>query len=368
MKRDLPLAYGAPRASITVATRAIDVGYANTKYTLGRKVIFNEAMIETGTFPSIAASIPRSRKLEYKPGDQASDGCLTEIDGALYFAGKGVAMHLKGSQPRHVLADYSTTPNYLALMHGAMHYMLEDAGNPQELVIEHLALGLPLNNYSEYRTRLVELAKGTHFIGSVDSAAGTRTVRVLNAYVLMQPFGALANLGLTQGLGLEGWNLVIDVGGGTVDYLVSRDRQPNLTRSGAHSGSMLECAHAVAKEIDPGLVKNYQIVEEIDQAIRLRAETFEVAGRTYYLANYAAAIDAVLRTAYEAMLANVGDFADFRTILICGGGAEVFHSFLVRHVPSLERRIKMDAGAIFSNVRGFHIAAEAISEAASAAV
>ena len=58
-------------------------------------------------------------------------------------------MHLKGIQPRHVMKDYCTSPAYLALMRGAMHYMLEDAGNPQEMAIEHLTVGLPLNTYLE---------------------------------------------------------------------------------------------------------------------------------------------------------------------------------------------------------------------------
>lgn len=106
---------------------------------------------------------------------------------------------------------------------------------------------------------------------------------------------------------------------------------------------MLECAHAVAKEIDPGLVKNYQIVEEIDQAIRLRAETFEVAGRTYYLANYAAAIDASLAHRLRS------DACERRRLRGLSNHPDLWR--WRRGVPqllgpscssSLERRIKMD--------------------------
>ncbi len=366
MKRDLPLTHVPVPTTVTVGTRAIDVGYANTKFTLGRKMINGQAALATDTFPSVAATPSKSKRIEYVPNHLGSDGCLTEIGGAQYFAGRGVGMHLSGTQTRHVLADYCTTPDYMALMHGAMHYMLEEAGNPSELVIEHLALGLPLNTYGEYRHRLVELVEGTHRIGSVNPAVGTRTVRVLNAYVLMQPFGALANMAmLNRDMALNGWNLVIDVGGGTIDYLVALDKEPNTQRSGAHPESMLQCAYAVAKDINENLVNNFQVVLKIDQAIRSCAETVVVAGTPYEMSNFKGTIDSVLRRAYDAMLARVSGMEDFDNILICGGGGPVFYDFLRENAKHLLSRIKMDAGAIYSNVRGFHAACEAFTGASS---
>lgn len=129
MKRDLPAALAQSHNTVTVSSRAIDVGYANTKFTVGRKKVNGETVIVADLFPSITAVLPKGRPFERKAGTRASDGCLTEIDGVLHFAGRGVPMHLKGSQPRHVLPNYCMTPAYMALMHGAMHYMLEDVGN-----------------------------------------------------------------------------------------------------------------------------------------------------------------------------------------------------------------------------------------------
>lgn len=100
--------------------------------------------------------------------------------------------------------------------------------------------------------KLRQSAIGTHVLGGPEDPLGVRTVRVLDADVMVQPLGALMNYGMAnKGAGLRGWSLVVDVGGGTIDYLVSLEREPNHTRSGAHPESMLQCAYAVAQQINP---------------------------------------------------------------------------------------------------------------------
>lgn len=359
MKPDANTRNTAVQPTVTVSARAIDVGYANTKFTVGRKKINDKAVIVADLFPSITATLPKGRPFVRVPGSRGSDGCLTEIDGVLHFAGRGVPMHLKGSQPRHVLNSYCTTPAYMALMHGAMHYMLEDVGNPQELVIEHLVLGLPLNTHQDYQKELRGMVIGSHVIGSTEDPLGLRTVRVLDATVLIQPMGALFNYGLTDpNADLSGWNLVIDVGGGTIDFLVSLDKEPNNTRSGAHPESMLQCAYAVANQIDPDLQHQFSVIEMIDRAIRNKSEILRIAGEEYDMANYKGVVDEVLRRGYDAMLSSVGPLSEFQSILVCGGGGPVFYDFLCEHAPKLKRRLKMDQGAAFSNVRGFQVACE----------
>lgn len=362
MKRDLPAALAQSHNTVTVSSRAIDVGYANTKFTVGRKKVNGETVIVADLFPSITAVLPKGRPFERKAGTRASDGCLTEIDGVLHFAGRGVPMHLKGSQPRHVLPNYCMTPAYMALMHAAMHYMLEDVGNPRELVIEHLGLGLPLNTHYEYKEKLRQSAIGTHVLGGPEDPLGVRTVRVLDADVMVQPLGALMNYGMAnKGAGLRGWSLVVDVGGGTIDYLVSLEREPNHTRSGAHPESMLQCAYAVAQQINPSYQNNFTVIEAIDAAIRTRSATVRIAGVDLEMADYKGTVDEVLRRGYDAMLSDVGDLSDFDTILVCGGGGSVFYDFLCEVAPELKRRLKCDPGSAFSNVRGFQLASEFVS-------
>jgi len=68
-------------------------------------------------------------------------------------------------------------------MRGAMHYMLEDAGNSQEMAIEHLTVGLPLNTYLEYRDRLRSIVVARHEVVSPDPSVGARYVTVVDASV-----------------------------------------------------------------------------------------------------------------------------------------------------------------------------------------
>lgn len=177
---------------------------------------------------------------------------------------------------------------------------------------------------------------------------------------MVQPMGALYNYGLTHpDFNLSGWNLVIDVGGGTIDFLVARDKAPNYERSGAHPESMLACASAVAKMINPSLRGQYSIIQEIDTAIRERKETIRISGVEYAMSDFSGAISDVLRGGYDAMLDTIGALEDFHSILVCGGGGgAVFYDFLREHHPELRPRLRIDAGAAFSNVRGFQIVAE----------
>ena len=359
MKRDANI--------LSVPARAIDVGYANTKFTCGRKLVNGKSMVHADLFSSITATLRPGAPFMHAPGTRGADGCISEIDGVPHFAGRGVEMHLRGIQHRHVMKDYCTSPSYLALMHGAMHYMLEDAGNPQEMAIEHMVVGLPLNTYLANREHLRNLVVGRHAIGSPDPDVGIRHVTVMDASVMVQPMGALYNYGLSHtDFDLSGWNLVIDVGGGTIDFLVALDKAPNYERSGAHAESMLACSTAVAKAINPELRGQFSVIQNIDAAIRENKETVRIAGVDYEMARYRGAINEVLRRGYEAMLDTIGALEDFQSILVCGGGGAVFHEFLCEHYPELRHRLRIDSGSAFSNVRGFQIVAEYTQRAASA--
>lgn len=359
MKRDAHL--------ITVPARAIDVGYANTKFTCGHKVARGVPIIHADLFPSITATLRAGATFRHAPGTLGADGCISEIDGVPHFAGRGVEMHLKGLQPRHVMKDYCTSPSYLALMRGAMHYMLVDEGNPKEMTIQHLTVGLPLNTFDEYENHLRELVIGRHAVTSPDIEVGARHVTVLDASVMVQPLGALYYFGLThKDFEMSGWNLVVDVGGGTIDFLAAYDKVPNYERSGAHPESMLACAYEVAKAIHPDLKNQYGVIQAIDMAIRDNRETVRIGGEDYEMARYKGAINEVLRRGYEAMLNTAGALNDFDNVLVCGGGGAVFFEFLRAHAPELRRRLKMDGGSTFSNVRGFQVVADYSANEASA--
>jgi plasmid segregation protein ParM len=344
---------------VKVDARAIDVGYFNVKYTNGRKAYEGMNQISTHLFPSLAPRVATNRRMSDSTTLRA-DGCMVEVAGVTYFVGKDSVFQSTGKEPRSVLPNYSASDKYLALMRGALNYMAEDAAAEHELVIDHLVLGLPLNNFSEYRDALKERALGEHLIGQASGGGPFKRVTVNHVTVMVQPQGALLNFGAQnpQSGARKGWTLVVDAGGGTLDWFVSQGRVPNWARSGAYPKSMLACAYAVADQIDPDYKNQFEVIEIIDEAIRHRSESFKLAGDEYQMSQFQSSIDAVLRESVDAMLSTIESTAAVSTVLMTGGGAKVFQHFIAKHHPKLAKIMELDPDSVFSNVRGFQIAAE----------
>lgn len=340
-----------------IGARAIDVGYFNVKYTTGRN---NESNNEVGCglFPALAPRITHNNSL-MSPGTSGSDGCYVNVDGVNYFVGRGAAFNSSGLETRPVEKSYCMSDKYLALLRGALHYIAEDAKATQDVVIDQLVLGLPLNNFKEFHERLVDRVVGEHHLTSPKAAAGKRRITVKNARVIVQPQGALINFGYNGATKVaDGWTLVIDPGGGTLDWFLSRGNQPNWQRSGAYPKSMLACSYAVADMINPGWKDQFEIIDRIDKAIRSKADTFSVAGETYTLSNYQTGIEAVLEESVQYMLNSIGPTDSLDTIIMTGGGAKVFYEYMATHHPRLAKIATIDNDPVFSNVRGFHILGE----------
>lgn len=351
MQRDMKI--------VEVDARAIDVGYFNVKYTTGRKSFESKSLISAHMFPSLA---PRqaSNKRTTSAVEIASDGCVVEIEGISYFVGRDAIFHSSGKDPRKVLPEYSMSKKYTALMRGALYYMAKDAGAAQELVIDHLVLGLPMNNYGEMAEALEERARGEHLVNSPGREGSMLRITVNRASVMPQPRGSLFNFGVENPgfTSKPAWSLVVDAGGGTLDWFLSHGKTPNWERSGAYPSSMLACSYAVADMIDPDWKERFDIVQQIDEAIRRRAATFTVGAREFDMRKYQSAVDEVLHESVQAMLAKVEDTDNLSTILMTGGGATVYHDFIAKNYPKLRRSMVLEPDPIFSNVRGFQIAAE----------
>lgn len=349
---------------VHTAARAVDVGYFNTKYTLGRKQVGGDLPIATGMFPSLAPQLRSATDFD-TPAAKKADGCVIEVEGVRYFVGNEAVFNSTGAEPRPVAEDYALTARYLALLRGALHYMLVDAGNPDEMVIDNLVLGLPLTTFAAHRAGLARRAAGEHLI---PFNAGARRVTVGAVHVIPQPHGALLNLGASASKGeADGWTLVVDVGGGTVDWYVGKERNVNFQRSGAHRKAMLACAAAVAEALDPTWLDQFEVMGRIDAAIRERKVTFRVQGEEHALAPHLNAIDAVMEESLEKILTKVQGLGDIERILLTGGGAAVFGEFLERRQPKLVKLLHIDRDPMFSNVRGFQVYGELQQAKAGAA-
>lgn len=342
---------------VRLGARAIDVGYYNVKFTLGRQQVGGSNPIGVEMFPALAPMLLAGVDGDRHSPSRQPDGCAVRVDGVDYFVGKDVEFNTRGGDPRGIATDYCLTSKYMALTHGALHYIAANAGpDATEVVIGHLVVGLPLNTYGKHRASLAQRMTGEHVIGSADGSA--RRVSVERTYVIPQPQGALFNFGLTKRGKVDGWTLVVDPGGGTLDWYVACKEMPNFQRSGAYPKAMLACAYAVADKIDAEWKDQYQIVNRIDSAIRTGAPSFTAGGAEHQLGPHKKVVDAILEESVAQMLAKVGSLADIDQILLTGGGAKVLGDFLVERRPELRKLIRMDEDAVYSNVRGFHVYGE----------
>lgn len=343
---------------VEVAVRALDVGYFNTKYTLGRTLKGDSNPIQVAMFPSIAPALTATDMLGSK-GAVEADVSIVRLNKVLYVVGPGAINFTSGSEPRTVERDYCRTDKYLALCLGAMDYMAAAANASLEFVIGTLVVGLPLNTYVKHSDNLAQKLSGEHLIEGKPGEV-RRRITVRNVEVMVQPHGALVHFGCRRSAAaLAGWNLVMDPGGGTLDWFMSNGEEPAFKRSGAYPKAMLHCAYAVADSISAEWRYQVPIMTIIDEALRARAPTFTVGTRTYEMADFRPAVDAVLREAVKVMTERTGPLDAVRRILLTGGGAGVLREFLARAMPELEAAIELEDEPVFSNVRGFHAAGEA---------
>ncbi|MRD47535.1 hypothetical protein GHT07_09615 [Caenimonas koreensis DSM 17982] len=239
-----------------IGARSVDVGYYNVKYTLGRPAI--QAPIAVESFPSIAPVL-KSGVARQMEGFSQPDGCLVNVGGVSYFAGPGAAHRGSGSDSRLVKEDYATSDKYLALLRAAFWHIAKAASSSRHVVIRNLSLGLPMNTYFDCAEALSVKAMGEHIVGA---GGDERRITIDNARVIVQPQGAIINFGYSNGgRPLEGVTMVVDPGGGTLDWYLSERLTPSWERSGAYPKAMLACAYAVADRINAGWRDQSRIVD-----------------------------------------------------------------------------------------------------------
>lgn len=274
MKRDHP--------SLHVDVRAVDVGYFNVKFTTGPLSNDRTWPVGAGSFPSLAPRLDSPAMRKQFSGLENHKGFVVEVDRQEYFVGEDAALNSTGLDPRSVAEDYSCSPKYLALLRGALAHMADHAG-VTDLTIEHLVVALPLHTFAAYRERLTARATGEHLIGP--KGGPFRRVTVNNAHVIVQPHGTLLDYGVNMNGRLEGLAIVLDIGGGTLDWYVASKVKSSWSRSGAYPKAMLACSYAILDQIEPGLRDQFQIVERVDKAIRDGGGHFTIRGRDYPFAN-----------------------------------------------------------------------------------
>ena len=166
------------------------------------------------------------------------------VAGGTYLVGPDSASGLAaGTSGRAQTENYSATPEYLALTRGALYF----TGLTQ---IDTLCLGLPVHLFAQRKAVVESHAKGTHSVRG-------RTIQVNRVIVVPQPMGALVHLGKQDKLRAE-TVLIIDVGFGTVDWLLvetqNGKRKMVPARSGGQPIGVRELIESMLRRRPEGIV------------------------------------------------------------------------------------------------------------------
>lgn len=320
--------------------RAIDVGYGTTKFT-------TDDSLNCAIFPSLAphADLHRDRARLYR------DRRTSEVwvDGLAYEVGPDSTLF---SDTPVLHGDYTTTPQYRALLYGALEAMRLER-------VDLLMTGLPVRMHRAGSERLKRLLVGTHCIRP------GRIVEVIQAMVVMQPLGGFLAYSHERG----GWSiareqqyLLVDPGYFTFDWMVTRGMMEVPGLSNSVECGMSEYLRVIEDHLNHDLGTTYSNPRKIDES--LRRGTFRLHGQRVNLQPYRERADTVPRRAVDVLRNHVGSGADIDEIVLVGGGAPFFAAALSEAFP--RHTIRPVADPILANVRGFQLIGNVLSERANA--
>lgn len=333
----------------------VDVGYFSTKVAWRLSA---RREIQLTHFISLAPVLVKGLPFKHS----AADGVPVEVGGVEYFVGPNAQLAASADLKRLVPKDFCQTDEYAALTLGALHAVAKDAlaarssANPR-LEVGRLVLGLPISTYSMFSGALTKRFIGDFKIPPVAPGGAPVTVSILNACVEPQPMGGLHDYSSITKLTPKGRGLLIDMGGGTIDWLATKGAEPLPRQSGAHNRGMLACAEAVAGSISPHLRDDELAVGRVDEALRKGAKTVQVGAQTIVLEKHLPHARSVLSHALSS-ISQTSRLEGNEVVVVSGGGANFLRAELVKRFPSVEPVIYTPPEPMYSNARGFLIMGE----------
>lgn len=323
----------------------LDVGYGFVKF--GKKSADKGA--EDLDYMSFASIAPLGNPIETNTMGifDERDTVVVNVNGNYYEVGPDAIDIESSESARSLNEQYIFTEQYKALCYGAFHYMLE---NMESNVIDLLVVGLP--SKSQNGAKLKELLEGEHKI------TNSETVIIKEVLVLSQPYG-----GFRYAISIEEYshlaseyNLLIDPGFLTVDFLTSNGKKIIEKRSDMYPAGVSKILNNIAESISLQIGKKYTNINQIDKALASKKQVIKIAGVEYQLEEHKRSASNTIESAITQMRNVVGDFSDIENIILVGGGSYVFEKKLRQHFPT-HNLIKLDL-AQFANAKGFKLAGE----------
>jgi plasmid segregation protein ParM len=135
--------------------RSIDLGYGQVKYSCASPVGGSPSVVlrhfPARVVPVISTIAQRGTALVGQ-----AQVLTPEVQGAQYYVGAEIDSVAGTTAGRRIESNYARTPQYDALMKGALAYM-------GEKYIDCLALGLAVSRYRAERQRLIDCYRASNF-------------------------------------------------------------------------------------------------------------------------------------------------------------------------------------------------------------
>lgn len=317
--------------------RAVDIGFGQTKYVTG--VV--DADIRCASFPSVC--YPTARDSSKVTALERRATVCVPIDGLFYEVGPDIVLAGDGFRPSQMHDRYTETPEYLALVRGALRMMKVPA-------IDLLVVGLPVALLLARKTALERAMTGSHDVG------GGRRVVVRKTLAVAQPQGALVRYAAVDAkmdrIANE-LSLVVDPGYRTFDWVVARGVRFVQKRSHSVPRGVADVLQVLASEITTEIGVQYRDLDAIDAALRT-GKGPTIYQRPYDLARLRPLVDKVADQAVASMMHWIGDPTGFHNIVLGGGGVHLFKTAVKAAFP--RQRVLVLKDGMFANVRGYQIA------------
>ncbi|WP_041793487.1 ParM/StbA family protein [Rhodoferax ferrireducens] len=335
--------------------RALDLGFGFTKFSKGHYL--QDGSLEVSAFPSYAAAA-----VNFSIGA----GVMTDlsivkvsVDDEHFLVGEDVRNAADGVGRQMLESTFFTSSQYIALARGAMGFM----NVPNHGEVDSLVMGLPLNIFRDQSiVDHVEAAmKGTHLVPDITKNSGVeRTILVKNVSIIPQVVGSLVAMSRDAGLMQkvnEQHNLTIDVGYGTLLWLVSDGFTPVPARSNGNMGGVSSLLQKIIRSIDPSAVSSINIMDRLDKALLEDKASILINGAEVEVAKYHRQLASAARENLTEMIRSIGTKADIDNVFLTGGGAHLYKDAIAAVFPGRQVHIA-SKGSRFTNVRGFQFLAE----------
>lgn len=320
--------------------RAVDVGRGNTKYIADVR----EGQVRCEMFPSQAHAAESAYEQEaWGPRRKTVSIPVGQL---VYEVGPDVHLAADVFNASVLQHDrYIDTPEYMALLLGAVHYMQLDH-------IDLLVVGLPVATYKiKKQVQALERKLAGHHPLPRD-----RSVHIGKVKAIAQPSGALMHFGLLHNRITQirkERSLIIDPGRRTFDWLVTEGMQQIEKRSHSVPRGMFDVVHSIAEGISRNTGSHFREYELIDTALRTGKNPV-IFQKEYDLVQHLPLAQKIPEQAVAEMMHYVGDAGDIRNIVLVGGGAFFYRKALKAAFP--RHTIHELKDPIYANVRGFQSA------------